>query len=68
MVQFSACLLVFLIKLVKDIVGVSEATNWSTRSSLDAKYRALRCHIESLPENHCEYNDIKNMVLSSQTG
>ncbi|XP_072018547.1 protein mono-ADP-ribosyltransferase PARP4-like [Amphiura filiformis] len=57
-----------LCQLVKDIVGVSEATNWSTRSSLDAKYRALRCHIESLPENHHEFNDIKNVVLSSQTG
>ncbi|XP_072018403.1 protein mono-ADP-ribosyltransferase PARP4-like [Amphiura filiformis] len=56
-----------LCQLVKDIVGVSEATNWSTRSSLDAKYRALRCHIESLPENHHEFNDIKNVVLSSQT-
>ncbi|XP_071800756.1 protein mono-ADP-ribosyltransferase PARP4-like isoform X2 [Asterias amurensis] len=55
-----------LCQLIKDIVSVSETTNWSKRSSVESKYRALRCHISCLPVNHPECNDIKNLILSTQ--
>ncbi|XP_033635285.1 protein mono-ADP-ribosyltransferase PARP4-like isoform X2 [Asterias rubens] len=55
-----------LCQLIKDIVSVSETTNWSKRSSVQSKYRALRCHISCLPVNHPECNDIKNLILSTQ--
>ena len=31
-----------------DIVSVSEATDWSVRCGVQAKYRALRCHVRHL--------------------
>ncbi|XP_052710583.1 protein mono-ADP-ribosyltransferase PARP4-like isoform X3 [Crassostrea angulata] len=34
-----------LCQLIKDVVSVSEATNWSTRGNAEAQYKALRCQI-----------------------
>uniref|UniRef100_A0ABM0MFB2 Poly [ADP-ribose] polymerase n=1 Tax=Saccoglossus kowalevskii TaxID=10224 RepID=A0ABM0MFB2_SACKO len=56
-----------LCQLIRDIVSVSEATDWSTRSDVEAKYKALRCHIEHLEnEDDSEYKNIKDLVISSQ--
>ncbi|XP_078001506.1 protein mono-ADP-ribosyltransferase PARP4-like isoform X2 [Glandiceps talaboti] len=57
-----------LCQLIKDIVSVSEATNWSVRESLLAKYTALRCHIKHLNDSNMDYKNIRNMVVSSQYG
>lgn len=40
-----------LCQLVKDMVSVSEATNWNARSSVESKYKALRCHIEYVDDD-----------------
>ncbi|XP_065649889.1 protein mono-ADP-ribosyltransferase PARP4 isoform X11 [Hydra vulgaris] len=40
-----------LCQVIKDVVGVSESTNWKTIPSLNAKYKALGCNIKEL---HCE--------------
>ncbi|XP_038059035.1 uncharacterized protein LOC119730290 isoform X2 [Patiria miniata] len=55
-----------LCQLIKDVVSVSETTNWSQRSSVESKYRALRCHISCLPHNHPQYYDVKNLIVSTQ--
>ncbi|XP_022100686.1 poly [ADP-ribose] polymerase 4-like isoform X2 [Acanthaster planci] len=55
-----------LCQLIKDVVSVSETTNWSQRSSVESKYRALRCHISCLPDNHPHYYDVKNFIISTQ--
>ncbi|XP_078337991.1 uncharacterized protein LOC111100311 isoform X3 [Crassostrea virginica] len=38
-----------LCQLIRDVVSVSEATNWSTRGNAEAQYKALRCQISHLP-------------------
>nr|XP_047129288.1 protein mono-ADP-ribosyltransferase PARP4 isoform X3 [Hydra vulgaris] len=37
-----------LCQVIKDVVGVSESTNWKTIPSLNAKYKALGCNIKEL--------------------
>lgn len=55
-----------LLQLVKDMVGVGESTNWATRSSAEAKYRALRCEVELLDPVSLEYADIRDHIFNSQ--
>ena len=52
-------------QMIKDMVAVSEATNWSTRSSTEAKYKALRCRVEGLDTTEAEYKQIKEHMLQS---
>eukprot|EP00731_Ephydatia_muelleri_P031972 Em0023g479a len=53
-------------RLVRDLVCVSESTNWSVRSSTEAKYRALRCEIRPLDPLTQEYERVSNHVLGTQ--
>ncbi len=55
-----------LCQLVRDIVAVSESTNWSVRSGPEAKYRALRCDIEHLDPTSLEYASVKDHIVNSQ--
>ncbi|XP_062507413.1 protein mono-ADP-ribosyltransferase PARP4-like isoform X2 [Corticium candelabrum] len=55
-----------LCQLIKDVVSVSEATDWSTRSSIQAKLRALRCEIQNVEPDSQEYCQIQNHVLSHE--
>jgi len=52
--------------MVKDSIGVSEATNWSSRGSNEAKYRSLRCDIQLVDPASAEYADISNHVYNTQ--
>ena len=51
---------------MRDVVGVSESTNWSQRSKAAARYHALRCDITPLDPTHQEYADIRDHVTGSQ--
>lgn len=55
-----------LCQLVRDIVAVSESTNWSVRSGPEGKYRALRCNIEHLDSSSLEYDSVKDHIKNSQ--
>ena len=48
------------------MVSVSEATDWSVRSSIESKYRALRCSLERLPPD--EYHEIEDKIELTQHG
>ena len=51
---------------MRDVVGVSESTNWSQRSKAAARYHALCCDITPLDPTHQEYADIRDHVMGSQ--
>ncbi|CAG2205447.1 PARP2_3_4 [Mytilus edulis] len=51
--------------MIKDMVAVSESTNWSTRSSTEAKYKALRCRLDGLQITDTEYKKIKEHIIQS---
>ena len=57
-----------LCQLIRDIVTVSEATNWNKCSSIKARYKTLGCGIKSLPEHSDEWSAIAEKFLSSQVG
>ena len=48
------------------MVNVSEATNWSTRGSAEAKYRALRCDVQLIDPASSEYSEVSDHLLNSQ--
>lgn len=48
------------------MVCVNEATNYCARSSNEAKYGALRCHIEILSKSTDEYQNVLNNIHSTQ--
>ncbi|CAG2243592.1 PARP2_3_4 [Mytilus edulis] len=52
-------------QMIKDMVAVSESTNWSTRSSTEAKYKALRCRLDGLQITDTEYKKIKEHIIQS---
>ncbi|XP_071133573.1 uncharacterized protein [Mytilus edulis] len=52
-------------QMIKDMVAVSESTNWSTRSSTEAKYKALRCRLDGLEITDTEYKQIKEHIIQS---
>ncbi|KAJ7391391.1 Protein mono-ADP-ribosyltransferase parp4 [Desmophyllum pertusum] len=57
-----------LCQLIKDMVSIDESTNWSTRSSVYGKYRALKTHIECLKHDSSEFRTIQELVSASETG
>nr|KAG5699378.1 hypothetical protein BaRGS_008286 [Batillaria attramentaria] len=57
-----------LCQLIRDIVSVSEATSWSTRPGVQAKYRALRCNVAHVEPESQEFKNITEDILSSVEG
>lgn len=55
-----------LCQLVRDMVAVSETTNWSVRSGPEAKFKALRCDIERLEPESPEYGSVRDHLLNTQ--
>ena len=55
----------FTLQLLHDMVAVNEATGWETRSSVEAKYRALRCHIVPLSNDTVEYAEVMSLVKTT---
>ena len=57
-----------LCQLIRDVVSVSEATNWTKCTSTKAKYKTLGCAIKHLPENSDEFDMVAGEFLASQLG
>ena len=53
---------------MKDMVSIGESTNWLTRKSVYAKYRALKAHIECLTHDSDEFKKIQELVNASEIG
>ena len=54
------------LQLVKDMISVSEATDWNVRGSVQSKYRAMSCQINCIDPDDPEHSVIKNKVIESQ--
>ncbi|UJR16362.1 hypothetical protein I4U23_003265 [Adineta vaga] len=54
-----------LCQMLRDMLTINELTNWNIKASIEAKYRALKCHIESIDRDSHEYSTINNMIHSS---
>lgn len=51
--------------MLRDMLTVNELTNWNVKASIEAKYRALKCHIETIKHDTQEYSRINEMINSS---
>ena len=57
-----------LMQILRDIMSISEATDWNLKSSIVSKYRSLGAAITPLEIDSTEFKTIaKNMLNSSQT-
>lgn len=54
-----------LCQLIRDVISVSEATNWLKNSSAKAKYKTLGCHIKFLPCNGSEWRRAAEQFVNS---
>ena len=46
------------------MLSVSEATNFSPRSSDEAKYKAMGCYLENISKTSDEYMNVVNRLQS----
>ena len=51
--------------MLRDMLTVNELTNWNMKASIEAKYRALKCHIETMGSSTPEFKNIVNLIQSS---
>jgi hypothetical protein len=54
-----------LYQMLRDMVTVNELTNWNIKASIEAKYRSLKCHIETIKDDTHEYKAITDIIHSS---
>ncbi|CAF0923046.1 unnamed protein product [Rotaria sordida] len=54
-----------LCQMLRDMITINELTNWNIKASIEAKYRALKCHIETVKNDTHEYATISKMISSS---
>ncbi|CAF1099960.1 unnamed protein product [Rotaria sordida] len=54
-----------LCQMLRDMLTVNELTNWNVKAPIEAKYRALKCHIETIDNSTPEFNSIAELIQSS---
>ena len=51
--------------MLRDMLTVNELTNWNVKAPIEAKYRALKCHIETIDNSTPEFKSIAELIQSS---
>ncbi|CAF2617524.1 unnamed protein product [Rotaria sp. Silwood2] len=54
-----------LCQMLRDMLTVNELTNWNVKASIEAKYRALKCHIETVNSSTSEFKNVVKLIQSS---
>ncbi|CAF3894311.1 unnamed protein product, partial [Adineta steineri] len=54
-----------LCQMLRDMLTVNELTNWNVKAPIEAKYRALKCYIETIASSTSEYKNIAKLIQSS---
>ncbi|CAF3569025.1 unnamed protein product [Rotaria socialis] len=54
-----------LCQLLRDMLTVNELTNWNIKAPIEAKYRALNCHIEMVDSSTPEFMNVAEHIQSS---
>ena len=53
-------------QVLRDMINITEATDWNLRASTDAKYRSIGSFIKPLDSSSEEYLNIKNYIFNSK--
>ena len=51
--------------MLRDLLTVNELTNWNVKAPIEVKYRALKCHIDTVDRSSSEFNSVADFVHSS---
>ncbi|CAF1609985.1 unnamed protein product [Rotaria magnacalcarata] len=54
-----------LCQMLRDMLTVNELTNWNVKAPIEAKYRALKCHIETVASSTIDFRNIAKLIQSS---
>ncbi|CAF4946815.1 unnamed protein product, partial [Rotaria sp. Silwood1] len=54
-----------LCQMLRDMLTVNELTNWNVKAPIEAKYRALKCHIEAVDSSKSEFKNVADLIQSS---
>ncbi|CAF3746308.1 unnamed protein product [Rotaria sp. Silwood1] len=54
-----------LCQMLRDMLTVNELTNWNVKAPIEAKYRALKCHIETVDNSTPEFKNVADLIQSS---
>ncbi|CAF1222119.1 unnamed protein product, partial [Didymodactylos carnosus] len=54
-----------LCQMLQDMLTVNEMTCWNTKASIEAKYRSLKCYINTVDKDTFEYKKISEMIYST---
>ncbi|CAF4385876.1 unnamed protein product, partial [Rotaria sp. Silwood2] len=54
-----------LCQMLRDMLTVNELTNWNVKAPIEAKYRALKCHIETVDSSTPEFKNVAELIQSS---
>ncbi|CAF0908856.1 unnamed protein product [Rotaria sordida] len=54
-----------LCQMLRDMLTVNELTNWNVKAPIEAKYRALKCHIETLDSSTPAFKNVAKFIQSS---
>ncbi|CAF4571971.1 unnamed protein product, partial [Rotaria sp. Silwood2] len=54
-----------LCQMLRDMLTVNELTNWNVKAPIEAKYRALKCHIETVDRSTPEFKNVAKLIQSS---
>ncbi|CAF1295428.1 unnamed protein product [Rotaria sordida] len=54
-----------LCQMLRDMLTVNELTNWNVKAPIEAKYRALNCHIETVDSSTLEFKNVTELIQSS---
>jgi hypothetical protein len=53
------------VQMLRDMLTVNELTNWNVKAPIEAKYRALKCHIETVAKSTPEFKNITKLIQTS---
>ncbi|CAF5005787.1 unnamed protein product, partial [Rotaria sp. Silwood1] len=54
-----------LCQMLRDMLTVNELTNWNIKAPIEAKYRALKCHIETVDSSTLKFKNVAELIQSS---
>ncbi|CAF4124671.1 unnamed protein product, partial [Rotaria sordida] len=52
-------------RMLRDMLTVNELTNWNVKAPIEAKYRALKCYIETVDSSTSEFKNVAELIQSS---
>lgn len=52
--------------MLRDLITVNELTNWNIKASIEAKYRALKCHLETVASSTPKFKNVAGLFMNDE--